>query len=70
MLLITHLPQIASFADKHFKVAKTVRAGKTIAEYEVVTGPARVQELSQMMSGKNETEIAKKHAKELLHRAS
>jgi len=68
VLLITHLPQIASFADRHFKVAKTVRQGKTVAEYEVVDGDARVRELAQMMSGKQETEISKKHAEEMLER--
>lgn len=68
VLLITHLPQIASFADRHFKVAKAVRQGKTVAEYEVVDGDARVRELAQMMSGKRESEISKKHAEEMLER--
>ena len=68
VLLITHLPQIASFADRHFKVSKTVKAGKTFTEYEIIEGNERVQELAQMMSGKRETEISRKHAEELLTR--
>lgn len=68
VLLITHLPQIASFADRHFKVSKSVKAGKTSTEYKVVEREARVQELAQMMSGKKETEISRKHAEELLSR--
>lgn len=69
VLLVTHLPQIASFADKHFKVSKKVQAGKTVTEYSILEGDDRVRELSQMMSGKKETEISKKHAEEMLSRA-
>lgn len=68
VLLITHLPQIASFADRHFKVSKTVKTGKTSTEYRIIAGEERVQELAQMMSGKNETEISRKHAKEMLNK--
>lgn len=66
VLLITHLPQIASFADRHFKVTKNVLRGQTSVDYKVIDGDERVRELSQMMSGKNETEISKKHAAEML----
>lgn len=69
VLLVTHLPQIASFADKHFKVTKKVQAGKTSTEYLVLEGKDRVSELSQMMSGKQESAISKKHAEEMLSRA-
>ncbi len=68
VLLITHLPQIASFADRHFKVSKAVKSGKTITEYRIIDGDARVKELAQMMSGKSETEISRKHAEEMLAR--
>ncbi len=68
VLLITHLPQIASFADRHFKVAKTVKQGKTVTDYRVIEGEERVRELAQMMSGKDETKISKEHAKEMLNR--
>lgn len=68
VLLITHLPQIASFADRHFKVSKAVRQGRTVAEYKMVEADERVQELSQMLSGKAESEISRKHAKEMLGR--
>ena len=68
VLLITHLPQIASFADCHFKVTKNVQKGVTLTDYQMIEGEARVQELAQMMSGKKETDISKKHAKEMLGR--
>lgn len=70
VLLITHLPQIASFADRHFKVSKEIKKGKTVTEYAVVDGEARVSELAQMMSGKQESEISKKHAEEMLRQVS
>ncbi len=70
VFMITHLPQIASFADRHFKVEKTARAGKTGTSYRVLEGGERVKELAQMMSGKRETEISLKHAEEMLSRAS
>ena len=70
VLLVTHLPQIASFADRHLKVTKSVQKGKTAVKYEVMEGEERVRELAQMMSGKKETEISKKHAEEMLSRAT
>ncbi len=70
ILLITHLPQIASFAARHFKVIKTVREGKTSVRYSVLTGPDRIRELAQMMSGEKETDISKIHAEEMLKTAS
>ena len=72
VLLITHLPQIASFADRHFKVTKKVLPGppeRTVTQYQIVEGEARVRELAQMMSGKKETEAALKHAEEMLEKA-
>ncbi|MBI4972136.1 MAG: DNA repair protein RecN [Candidatus Omnitrophica bacterium] len=69
VLLITHLPQIASFADRHFKVTKVARQGKTSTEYQVIAGEARVKELAQMMSGKSESDISRKHAEEMLAQA-
>ncbi len=70
VLLITHLPQIASFADRHFKVTKKVAQSKTTTHYQVVEGEERVRELAQMMSGKKETEASLKHAEEMLTRTS
>lgn len=72
VLLITHLPQIASFADRHFKVTKKVLPGRperTVTQYQIVEGEARVRELAQMMSGKKETEASLKHAEEMLEKA-
>jgi DNA repair protein RecN (Recombination protein N) len=66
VLLITHLPQIASFGDKHFKVIKTVRSGRTETALCALEGEDRVKELARMMSGEEETSIATAHAREML----
>ncbi|MBP9864817.1 MAG: DNA repair protein RecN [Candidatus Omnitrophica bacterium] len=71
VLLITHLPQIASFADRHIKVVKkaSAKGQTTTVDYQVLEGDARVRELAQMMSGEQETKISKSHAEEMLRTA-
>ncbi len=70
VLLVTHLPQIASFADRHIKVTKSVQKGRTLVQYQLLEGEAKVKELAQMMSGQQETEISRRHAEEMLDRAN
>ena len=70
VLLITHLPQIASFSTRHFKVIKSVSKGETRVRYELLEGEEKVRELAQMMSGLKESDIARTHAKEMLKSAS
>lgn len=66
VLVVTHLPQIASFADRHIRVEKASgRATATLLE-----GSERVAELSRMLSGLPESEAAAIHAEELLAEAS
>ncbi len=69
VILITHLPQIASFADCHYKVIKKVVSGKTFTKVELLNKETKVKELAQMMSGDKETEIAVKHASDMLSKA-
>jgi DNA repair protein RecN (Recombination protein N) len=69
VLLVTHLPQIASFADRHIKVIKSVQKGRTLVQYQLLEGQEKVRELAQMMSGRQETEISRRHAEEMLERA-
>lgn len=66
ILLITHLPQIASFADHHVKVLKRVERGKTKVDYRILLGEERIRELAQMMSGEKETKISREHAEEMV----
>ncbi len=70
VILITHLPQIASFADRHFKVVKSVRNRKTVTDVLHLSSKERVEEIAQMMSGKDQSAISLKHARDLLANAA
>jgi DNA repair protein RecN (Recombination protein N) len=69
VILITHLPQIASFADTHFKVSKKVADNHTITRIEQLNAKEIIGELAKMMSGENETGIALTHAQEMINTA-
>jgi DNA repair protein RecN (Recombination protein N) len=66
VLCVTHLPQIAGFADHHLYVRKKESAGRTLAEIEPLTGDARTREIGRMLSGERLTPEALKHAEQLL----
>ena len=70
VLCITHLPQIAAFADRHFHLVKCVvgkgKTKNTQATVNVLDGDARVEELAEMMAGKAVTPTSRKQAAELL----
>ncbi|MFN2389681.1 MAG: DNA repair protein RecN [Actinomycetota bacterium] len=69
-LVVTHLPQVAAFADHHYRVLKQEAAGRMVAVVQEVEGPERVAELSRMLAGLPESERAREHAQELLELAS
>ncbi|MCC7409084.1 MAG: DNA repair protein RecN [Phycisphaeraceae bacterium] len=71
VLCITHLPQIAAFADRHFRIRKDVDGPRkqTRTSVEVLTGDPRVDELAEMLAGKNVTKTTRLQAEELLHAA-
>ena len=62
---ITHLPQIARFADQHFRVEKAVEGNRTTISAKLLTAEERVEELARMHGGKG-TEATLAHARELL----
>jgi len=68
-LVITHLPQIAVFADHHLVVAKGAKGGIATSDVQVVTGDARTRELARML-GDADMRTALRHAAELLKTAS
>jgi DNA repair protein RecN (Recombination protein N) len=70
VLVVTHLPQVAAFAHNHVGVRKVVRGDATYAEAVPTTGDERLVELSRMLSGSPDSDIAKEHAAELLAMAS
>lgn len=54
VLCVTHLPQLAAFADQHLKVEKVVRKGRTVTTVNRLTRAQRVAELAQMLGGTGE----------------
>jgi len=67
VLCITHLPQIAAFADRHFVVRKSARGGRTRTQVERVEGDRRIDELARMAGGEHVTEVTREHARSLLN---
>ena len=68
VLVVTHLPQVAAFADAHFKVEKREQAGRTVTRVTPLHGLEREAELARMLSGAK-TQTALAHARELLSEA-
>ena len=66
VLVVTHLPQVASFADRHLVVEKRADRDRTVASVRAVEAQDRVVELSRMLSGSPNSETARRHAEELL----
>ncbi|WP_339837098.1 DNA repair protein RecN [uncultured Flavobacterium sp.] len=64
---ITHLPQIASKGNQHYKVFKVTQNNDTISEIKLLTDDERVVEIAEMLSGKDISESAINHAKALLN---
>jgi DNA repair protein RecN (Recombination protein N) len=69
VLVVTHLPQVAAFADNQYRISKSVEGERTASIVEHVTGERRVDELSRMLAGLPESERAREHAQELLELA-
>jgi DNA repair protein RecN (Recombination protein N) len=66
VLVVTHLPQVAAFADHQVAVTKVEEGGRTITRVEPLDDAGRVVELSRMLSGQPDSETARGHAAELL----
>ena len=68
VLCVTHLAQVAAFADRHYVVEKRVVRGRTITEVREVDGRDRVREVARMLAGEVVTGSAEKNAEELIGR--
>jgi DNA repair protein RecN (Recombination protein N) len=66
VLCVTHLPQIASFADHHYRVEKLESRGRTLATIEELDAAGRTREIGRMLSGQKLTPEALKHAEQLI----
>ncbi|MFK0265842.1 DNA repair protein RecN [Streptomyces angustmyceticus] len=69
VVVVTHLPQVAAFADRQLLVAKTNDGSVTRSGVTVLEGEERVRELSRMLAGQEDSETARAHAEELLEAA-
>ncbi|MFC9240305.1 DNA repair protein RecN [Streptomyces decoyicus] len=69
VVVVTHLPQVAAFADRQLLVAKTNDGSVTRSGVKVLEGEERVRELSRMLAGQEDSETARAHAEELLETA-
>jgi len=70
VLVVTHLPQVAAFADAQVVVEKKESQGRTISTVAVVEGDGRIRELARMLSGQPDAGPARAHAEELLRAAA
>jgi DNA repair protein RecN (Recombination protein N) len=66
VLCVTHLPQIATFADHHYLIEKKATAGRIRTSVHPITGEERTEEVARMLSGAKLTETSRKHAEQML----
>ncbi len=66
VLCVTHLPQIAALADRHYVVRKHVEKGRTLTDVISVEESARVDEVARMLGGETITDAARRHAREMV----
>jgi DNA repair protein RecN (Recombination protein N) len=66
VICVTHLPQIASYADRHYLIEKRVEKGRTLTRIALLEHADRVQEIARMISGERKTDSVLKHAAEML----
>ena len=70
VLVVTHLPQVAAFADAHLAVEKRQGEDDTVSEVRRLDAKGRLTELARMLSGQPDSATARKHAKELVAEAA
>jgi DNA repair protein RecN (Recombination protein N) len=66
VLCVTHLPQIATFADHHYLMEKKNAGSKTCTSVRLIIGQERIEEIARMLSGTRLTESSRKHAEQML----
>jgi len=66
VLCVTHLPQIATFADQHYVIEKKESGGRARTSVHAVTGEERTEEVARMLSGAKLTDTSRKHAEQMI----
>ncbi len=69
VICVTHLPQIAAFADAHYSVHKETTGTRTLSMLEILQTQPRIKELAAMLGGAHYTEITVRNASELIEKA-
>ena len=70
IICITHLPQIASYAEQHFKVNKFAENNKTFVTIDMLSTKERLEEIAEMIRGTEKTDVTRKQAKEMIDDAN
>jgi DNA repair protein RecN (Recombination protein N) len=66
ILVVTHLPQVASFGDRHLRIRKRIVRERTDMSVEELDEAGRVEEVARMLAGREVTELSRSHAQELI----
>jgi len=69
VILVTHSPLVASYADQHYLIQKKVEKGRTSTAVKELVNEERVQEIARMLSGDNFSNLTYEHAREMYERA-
>lgn len=70
VLCVTHQPQIASLADRHFTVEKEISGGRTLVKAREISQAEQVEEIARMLAGEHITEAARENARSMLANAN
>ena len=66
LIVITHLPQIASLAHRHFDVSKQVVGDRTVTAVRMLEGPQRREQIARLLAGETVSDTARRHAAEMM----
>lgn len=69
VICITHLPQIASFADRHYAISKAQKKNRTVTSISILEKGNQLEEVARMLGGGKPTEVSRKHAEEIISKA-
>ena len=66
VLCVTHLPQVASCGNQHWRVSKATEAGRTVSRIAPLDAEGRILEVARMLGGEDITATTRQHASEML----
>jgi len=70
VISVTHLPQVAAFADTHLKISKNTDGARTVIDVRNLSRPERIDEVARIISGEEITEASRRHAEEMIDMAA